>query len=200
MDIRLIEPVGPSVLLADADTGSAASFSRMLAGQGCNVAAVVASPDDLPRVAERVVADVVVINAGPLERRFLAALGRVAEPFRRPTLMLSTSPASRDIRSAVAAGANAYVVVGVKSNRIRTGIDLAIANRSTVAALQEELSATQAALEARKLIERAKGIIMKQRGLSEDDAYRLLRGRAMERGKRLIDVARTITEAEEFMA
>lgn len=84
-------------------------------------------------------------------------------------------------------------------NRVRSAIDLAKANFSNTLGLREELDEARTALRERKIIERAKGIIMRERGLSEDEAYASLRNRAMQRGVRLIVVAEMINEAAEVM-
>lgn len=200
MDIRLIEPLGLGVLIADADPQSAAMLGKMLSIQGYKISGVVAEPADFAARCAELCPDVIVINAGAFERQYLAALDALPSEDRRPTVMLSAGGAPEDIKDAVAAGVSAYVLVGVNGNRIRAGIDLAIANFSNVAVLRQELDQARAALEARKLVERAKGIIMRQKRLDEDAAYRLLRGRAMERGVRLVEIARLITEAEDLLA
>ena len=82
---------------------------------------------------------------------------------------------------------------------IRSAIDLAKANFSNTRGLREELDEARTALRERKIIERAKGIIMRERGLNEDDAYALLRNRAMQRGVRLIAIAEMVNEAAEVM-
>lgn len=199
MDIRLIEPVRLGLLVADADPGSAATLGRMLSFQGFRISGISAEPEELMERCLEMSPDVIVINAGAFERRYLAALHSLPDDLRRPTVMLSAGGAPEDIKDAVAAGVNAYVLVGMNGNRIRAGIDLAIANFSNIAYLRQELDDARASLEARKVIERAKGIVMKQRRFDEDEAYRLLRSRAMERGVRLVEVARMITEAEDLL-
>lgn len=200
MDIRLIQPVGLGVLLVDADLESAEMLAKLVSFQGYKICGIVADPNTLAAECAAHQPDVIVINAGAMERQFLAELDRLPADARRATVMLSAGGAPEDIKDAVAAGVNAYVLVGVNGDRIRAGIDLALANFSNVNMLRRELDDARAALEARKVIERAKGIIMKQKQLDEEKAYNLLRSRAMERGVRLVEIARRITEAEDLMA
>ena len=103
------------------------------------------------------------------------------------------------IQRAVDAGVNAYAVIGVTASRVRSAIDVAIANFRTNVGLREELDEMKQALRERRIVERAKGIVMSQRGLDEAAAYKLLRTRAMKRGMRLIEVARALTEADDLL-
>ena len=200
MEIRLIEPLGLGVLVADADPQSSSMLAKMLSIQGYKISGILSDPRELAAKVRALAPDVVVVNAGAFERQFLDQLEALASEERRPTLMLSAGGAPEDIKDAVATGVSAYLLVGLNGNRVRAGIDLAIANFSNVAYLRQELDEARAALEARKVIERAKGIVMRQKGLDEDSAYRLLRGRAMERGVRLAEIARMVTETEDLLA
>ena len=200
MEIRLIEPLGLGVLVADADPQSSSMLAKMLSIQGYKISCILSDPRELAAKVRALAPDVVVVNAGAFERQFLDQLEALASEERRPTLMLSAGGAPEDIKDAVATGVSAYLLVGLNGNRVRAGIDLAIANFSNVAYLRQELDEARAALEARKIIERAKGIVMRQKGLDEDSAYRLLRGRAMERGVRLAEIARMVTETEDLLA
>lgn len=200
MEIRLIEPLGLGVLVADADPQSSSMLAKMLSIQGYKISCILSDPRELAAKVRALAPDVVVVNAGAFERQFLDQLEALASEERRPTLMLSAGGAPEDIKDAVATGVSAYLLVGLNGNRVRAGIDLAIANFSNVAYLRQELDEARAALEARKVIERAKGIVMRQKGLDEDSAYRLLRGRAMERGVRLAEIARMVTETEDLLA
>jgi len=200
MEIRLIEPLGLGVLVADADPQSSSMLAKMLSIQGYKICGTLSDPRDFAEKVRALAPDVIVVNAGVFERQFLDQLEALASEERRPTLMLSAGGAPEDIKDAVATGVSAYLLVGLNGNRVRAGIDLAIANFSNVAYLRQELDEARAALEARKIIERAKGIVMRQKGLDEDSAYRLLRGRAMERGVRLAEIARMVTETEDLLA
>ncbi len=195
MDIKLIEPSGLEVLLIDPDAAAAGMLSKIISSSGYRVVGIVSEPGELLEAIERHKPSVMLLNPGAFEAQFLTALNALPENLRRPTLMLSGSDAPRDMQGAVSAGVNAYLVVGINGNRLRDGIDLAVANFTNVAFLKNELNEARSALEDRKVIERAKGLIMKHRGLGEAEAYKLMRNRAMERGVRLIDIANGINEA-----
>jgi response regulator NasT len=106
---------------------------------------------------------------------------------------------SESIRAAVQAGVSAYVVGGLAPERVRPVLEVAIARFNQYQALRRELETARSTLEERKVIERAKGILMKSRRLAEDEAFRLLRKMAMDRKTRLADVARQIVDAAELL-
>ena len=99
------------------------------------------------------------------------------------------------MRAAIEAGVSAYVAEDIRPEVLRPVIDLAIAQFGTVRRLRLELETTRRALEERKLIDRAKGILMRARGLSEDEAYALLRKTAMDQKKKMADVAGALVTA-----
>jgi response regulator NasT len=103
------------------------------------------------------------------------------------------------MQRAVAAGVNAYIVLGLSSNRVRTAVDLAFINFRQTETLRTRADEAEAALRDRKQIERAKGIIMRQRGLDEAAAYDLMRNRAMHEAVRIADIARVINDATDLL-
>jgi response regulator NasT len=106
---------------------------------------------------------------------------------------------SESIRAAVQAGVSAYVVGGLSPERVRPVLEVAIARFNEFQALRRELESAKSSLEERKVIERAKGILMKSRRLAEDEAFRLMRKMAMDRKVRLADVAREVIAAAEIL-
>jgi response regulator NasT len=107
----------------------------------------------------------------------------------RPIVMFTQDREGAMIREALKAGVSAYVVDGLSVERIRPIMDVAVARFEQSQALRQELEEARASLTERKVIERAKGILMKQRACSEEEAYRLLRKAAMDGNKRLAEVA-----------
>jgi response regulator NasT len=107
----------------------------------------------------------------------------------RPIVMFTQDREGAMIREALKAGVSAYVVDGLSAERIRPIMDVAVARFEQSQALRKELEEARASLAERKVIERAKGIVMKQRACSEEEAYRLLRRAAMDGNKRLAEVA-----------
>lgn len=199
MHIRLMTPVGTSVLVVDQDAERLDATKRLLIEQGYGVAQAVTEMTSLPETMADSKADTVLIYAATPDTAILEALRAVPDECRRPTVLITEDGSSGAIYAAVAAGVNALLVVGVSGNRMRSAIDLAQANFTNTRGLREELDEARTALRERKLIEKAKGIIMKERGLDEDAAYTLLRTRAMQRGVRLVVVAEMVNEAAEVM-
>jgi response regulator NasT len=103
------------------------------------------------------------------------------------------------IARATRAGVSAYVVDGINRKRVRPILDAAIERFQQFRGLTEELQETRAQLEARKVVDKAKGILMKQRGMTEDEAYKALRSLAMSSNKRLVDVAESVIAAANLL-
>jgi two-component system, response regulator / RNA-binding antiterminator len=199
LHIHLMTPVGTSVLVVDQDQERGSSTRRLLIEQGYGVVDVVHEAERLTDQRLHAGVDTILIYASQNDTAYLDALRALPADQRRPTVLITEDGSTDAIHAAVAAGVNACVVVGVNGNRVRSAIDLAKANFSNTRGLREELDEARTALRERKIIERAKGIIMRERGLSEDDAYALLRNRAMQRGVRLIAIAEMVNEAAEVM-
>lgn len=103
------------------------------------------------------------------------------------------------IEKAVEAGVSAYVVDGLKKERVKPILDMAISRFNAFARLTRELEQARSELEDRKLIEQAKGILMRTRGLSEADAYTLLRSTAMNQNRRMVDIAQSLVTAATLL-
>jgi response regulator NasT len=106
--------------------------------------------------------------------------------------MFVDSSDSQTTQSAIRAGVTAYVIDGLNPKRVRPIVDVAIARFQEHRALRQELEKTKASLNERKIIDRAKGLLMKERGMDEDEAYKLLRTQAMAQNRRLVDVAQAL--------
>jgi response regulator NasT len=113
--------------------------------------------------------------------------------------MFARDPAEEKIREAVRAGVSAYVVDGLEVARVKPIIDVARARFEEFQKLRGELAEARQSLAERKLVERAKGILMQRRGLTEDAAYAALRGMAMDRKQKLAEVARSVIDAAELL-
>ena len=192
-------PVGTSVLVVDQNDDRADATRRLLIEQGYAVSGVINAFSDLADLTVEHAADTIMIYANVVDDVLLDAMRAIPAELRRPVVLITEDSSTEVMHAAVGAGVNACVVVGVNGNRVRSAIDLAKANFSNTRGLREELDEARTALRERKIIERAKGIIMRERGLSEDEAYASLRNRAMQRGVRLIVVAEMINEAAEVM-
>jgi response regulator NasT len=143
--------------------------------------------------------DVIVIDLENPSRDVLEQMFQVSRAVRRPIAMFVDQSDSDSIRASVDAGVSAYIVDGLKKERLRPILDLCISRFNAFARLQDELDRTKSALEDRKAIDRAKGILMKLKGLTEDEAYVLLRSTAMREKKKIGDIAQSIITAAEML-
>jgi response regulator NasT len=143
--------------------------------------------------------DVILIDLENPSRDVLEQMFQVSRAVRRPIAMFVDQSDAASIQASVDAGVSAYIVDGLKKERIKPILDLCISRFNAFSKLQDELERTKSALEHRKVIDRAKGILMKLKGLTEDEAYVLLRSTAMREKKKIGDIAQSIVTAAELL-
>jgi response regulator NasT len=143
--------------------------------------------------------DVILIDLEDPSRDVLEQMFQVSRAVRRPVAMFVDQSDSASIEAAVDAGVSAYIVGGLHKERIKNILDLCISRFNAFARLQDELDRTRTALEERKVIDRAKGILMKAKNLSEENAYALLRKTAMNENKKIAEVAQSVVTAAEML-
>lgn len=143
--------------------------------------------------------DIILIDLENPSRDVLEAMFQVSRAVKRPIAMFVDQSDSASIQASVEAGVSAYIVDGLKKERIKPILDLCVSRFNAFAKLQEELERTKSQLEDRKVIERAKGILMKMKGLTEDEAYVLLRSTAMREKKKIGEIAQSIITASEML-
>ena len=143
--------------------------------------------------------DVVLIDIDNPTRDAMEELTLASGPLERPVAMFVSGAAGGLAQAAIEAGVSAYVVDGLSPNRIRPVLDTAIARFAMVRQMRSELAETRRAQEERKLIDRAKGLLMKAKGLDESAAYALLRKTAMDQGCRVADVAEALVTASGLL-
>src|SRR5262245_6721442 len=143
--------------------------------------------------------DVILIDLESPSRDVLEQMFQMSRVVRRPIAMFVEESDTAAIEAAVDAGVSAYVVGDLRKERIKNILDLCIARFNAVARLQDELERTRSALDERKVIDRAKGLLMKARHLSEEDSYALLRRTAMNENKRIAEVAQSVVTATELL-
>jgi response regulator NasT len=142
--------------------------------------------------------DVVVIGLENASRDTLEQMFQVSRTVRRPIAMFVDNDDGAMIQAAVDAGVSAYVVNGLSKERVRPIVDITILRFHAFRRLEEELAQAKEALEARKIIERAIGILMQQQRLSEDEAYKLMRRTAMSQKRKLLDIAQSVVTAAQL--
>ena len=143
--------------------------------------------------------DIIVIDLENPSRDSLEQMFQVSRAVRRPIAMFVDQSDSSMIQASVDAGVSAYIVDGLKKERIKPILDLCISRFNAFAKLQDELDRAKSALEDRKVIDRAKGILMKLKGLTEHEAYVLLRSTAMREKKKIGEIAQSILTASELL-
>jgi two-component system, response regulator / RNA-binding antiterminator len=143
--------------------------------------------------------DIILIDLENPSRDVLEAMFQVSRAVRRPIAMFVDQSDSSSIQASVEAGVSAYIVDGLRKERIKPILDLCVSRFNAFAKLQEELERTKSQLEDRKVIEKAKGILMKVKGLNEDEAYVLLRSTAMREKKKIGEIAQSIITASEML-
>jgi response regulator NasT len=157
---------------------------------------------DMQSLLRRVVdADpsVIFIDLQNPNRDVLEQMFQVSRSVRRPVAMFVDQSDTASTEAAIDAGVSAYIVDGLRKERVKPILDMTISRFNSFNRLREELDRTKQALEDRKIIDKAKGILMKSRNLSEDEAYALMRKAAMNESRRLADVAQSIVTAAKLL-
>ncbi|HSI39921.1 MAG TPA: ANTAR domain-containing protein [Xanthobacteraceae bacterium] len=142
--------------------------------------------------------DVIIIDLEDPSRDVVEQMFQVSRQVKRPIAMFVDQSDGATIEAAIEAGVSAYIVDGLKKERVRPIIDMTISRFRAFARLREELEQARNALEERKTVDRAKGILMRMKGLDEQAAYALLRRAAMNEKKRIADIAQSIITAAEL--
>jgi two-component system, response regulator / RNA-binding antiterminator len=143
--------------------------------------------------------DVILIDLENPSRDVLEQMFQVSRVVRRPIAMFVDQSDPGSIQASVDAGVSAYIVNGLKKERIKPILDLCISRFNAFSRLQTELEQTKTALEERKVIDRAKGILMKAKSLSEETAYALLRKTAMNENRKIAEVAQSVVTASDLL-
>jgi response regulator NasT len=177
------------VLLIDDELERAAAVKAGLEAAGCVVVAVAPDPTDLTRMVREAAAEVIVCDLDDPGRDALESMRALHQHEPRPVVVFAARGEPDQIEAAIEAGVAAYVVEGLSPGRVRPVLEVAIRRFRAHQALRAQLEEAQATLAERTIIERAKGMLMQRRSLSEGEAYRLLRRWSMDRGERLVQVA-----------
>ncbi|BEV46741.1 ANTAR domain-containing response regulator [Afipia carboxidovorans] len=153
---------------------------------------------DVTGIAQRIAEiepDAIVIDLENPNRDMLESMFQLSRSVKRPIAMFVDCSDSASIEAAVEAGVSAYVVDGLHKHRVKPVLDMAISRFNAVSRMARELEEARTELENRKFVERAKGILMKSRSLSEESAYALLRRTAMNQNRKITEVAESLVMA-----
>lgn len=187
------------VVLVDDDPDRAASVRAALSPGGYEVISLLASPLELYDAVMRLKPDVIIVSSDSPSRDAIEHIGLIARDAPRPVVMFSGDRSSGTIRAAIRAGVSAYIVDGLAEERLTPILEVAVERFEAEQSLKRELADAKSRLAERKLVERAKGAIMKQRGVDEDEAFKLLRKFAMDKGVKLADAAAQVIEIAKVL-
>ena len=187
------------ILLIDQNVMRASVVEQGLREAGYSDVTVVRDMENLLRRIVDEDPDVIFIDLGNPSRDVLEQMFQVSRCVRRPIAMFVDRSDRDMIKAAVDAGIGAYVVDGLKKERIKAILDMAVSRFGAFNELRDELDRARQALTERKVIEKAKGILMREKGLTEEAAYGLMRKAAMNESKRVLEIAQAVVTATELL-
>ncbi len=189
-----------AIILVEPDRDKANQIVDSLAEAGFERIQVITEASSLKRQIQAMNPDIVLIDMANPSRDMLEEMAVASQPMDRAVAVFVDRSDDALTSAAIEAGVSAYVVDGLRPDRVKPVLDAAIARFNVFQRMRTELAETKRALEERKVIDRAKGLIMKAKGIDEDAAYSLLRKAAMNQGKRLADVAEALVESAGLLS
>jgi response regulator NasT len=189
-----------SILVIDENRIRAAIIEAGLREAGYERVTIV---HDVTGIAARIAEfepDVIVIDLENPNRDMLENMFQLSRAVKRPIAMFVDRSDAASIEAAVDAGVSAYIVDGLRKERVKPILDMAISRFNAFSRMARELEEARSELETRKLVDRAKGILMKSRGLSEAEAYALLRRTAMNQNRKIGEIAQSLITAAGLLA
>ncbi|WP_244531366.1 ANTAR domain-containing response regulator [Hyphomicrobium facile] len=189
-----------SILVIDENQLRASVIEAGLREAGDDDLTIVHDVIGIARRIEEIQPDVIMINLENPNRDMLEHMFQLSRAVKRPIAMFVDRSDSASIEAAVEAGVSAYVVDGLKRERVKPVLDMAISRFNAFSRMSRELDEARSELEKRKLVERAKGILMSTRGLSEQQAYVLLRKTAMSQNRKISEIAESLITAAGLLA
>jgi two-component system, response regulator / RNA-binding antiterminator len=188
-----------SILIIDENADRASLIEEGLREAGHHRVIIVDRVHGLLKRIEDIAPDVIMIDLGNADRDLLEHMFLISRTVRRPIAMFVDKSDEQAMYQAVEAGVSAYVVDGLKKDRVKSVLDLAVIRFKAFEKLRSERDDATQALAERKEIDRAKGIIMRLRNIGEDEAYRLLRQTAMNQNRTIAEIARAIIASSDIM-
>jgi len=188
------------IMLVDESREGASPLREALLDAGYDVVETTSTAAALLDRVAALAPDVIIIGTDSPTRDTLEQLSFVSRERPRPIVLFTDDRGSATIQASLKAGVSAYIVAGMQADRLQPILEVAVARFEQEQALREELKDAQDRLAERKLVERAKGLLMRDKGVSEEHAFRLMRKLAMDRNRRLTDVAQQIIDVSELGA
>ena len=193
-------PTTLSILVIDENRLRASVIEAGLREAGHDNLTIIHDVTGIARRIAEVEPDVIIISLENPNRDMLENIFQLSRAVQRPIAMFVDRSDQAEIEAAVEAGVSAYVVDGLKRERVKPILDMAISRFNAFSRMARELQDARSELENRKLIDRAKGILMATRGLSEADAYGLLRKTAMNQNRKISEIAESLITASGLLA
>ena len=187
------------VLLVEETFDRAAMLKHALHEAGCRIVAHVTASSDLPGLVNELKPDMIILDTESPDRDTLEHLCVISRDQPRPIVMFTNDGDKAKIQAAIRAGVSVYVVDGLSGERLGAIMDVAIARFNEFQTMRRDRDKAESQLLERKDIERAKGILMKQRGWSEEESYQALRKMAMGKGVKLAEVARQVVAVVDLL-
>jgi response regulator NasT len=188
-----------SILIIDENRLRASIIEDGLREAGHGRVCVIGDINEAAKAIEANAPDVVVIDLENPGRDRLEHFFSLSRAIRRPVAMFVDRSDAAEIEAAVEAGVSAYVVDGLRKERVKPILDMAISRFNAFARLTRELEDARSALEDRKIIDQAKALLMKSRGLEEAEAYALMRRTAMNQNRKLVEIAQSLITAAALL-
>jgi response regulator NasT len=196
---RSSKPGDLNVLVIDENSIRASIIDVGLREAGYDNVTIIDDMNSLARRITEINPDVIVIDLENPNRDMLESIFQISRAVKRPIAMFVDKSDEASIEAAVEAGVSAYIVDGLKQERVRPILKMAISRFNAFSRLNRELEETRGELENRKLIDRAKGLLMRSRGLSEDEAYALMRRTAMNQNRKIVEIAQSLITAASLL-
>ena len=193
-------PTTLSILIIDENRLRASVIEAGLREAGYDNLTIIHDVSGIARRIADVEPDVIFIDLENPNRDMLENMFQLSRAVKRPIAMFVDRSDQAAIEAAVDAGVSAYVVDGLKRERVKPILDMAISRFNAFSRMTRELEEARSELENRKLIDRAKGILMTTRGMSEVDAYALLRKTAMNQNRKISEIAESLITAAGLLA
>jgi len=187
------------ILIIDENPVRAAILEDGLSEAGYTSSSIISDMRELLRQIVEFDPDVIFIDLENPNRDVLEQMFQVSRSVRRPVAMFVDRSDTSSIEAAVEAGVSAYIVDGLRKERVKPILDMTISRFNAFNRLRQELDQTKQALQERKVIDKAKGILMRGRGITEDEAYALLRKTAMNESRRVAEVAQGLVTAAKLL-
>ncbi|WDZ81593.1 ANTAR domain-containing protein (plasmid) [Ensifer adhaerens] len=194
-----MKPSSLNVLVIDENRIRASVIEHGLRDAGYVQVTIIADMNGLARRITEIDPDVIVIDLENPNRDMLESMFQISRAVKRPIAMFVDKSDEASIEAAVDAGVSAYIVDGLKQERVRAILKMAISRFNAFSRLNRELEEARGELENRKLVDRAKAVLMRTRGVSEEEAYALLRRTAMGQNRKIVEIAQSLITAASLL-